>query len=148
MLCCVSSTLQASGNVYRGEGVHAAAEKTGRVGTAGEVTCKVTRPVLGSTGQWQGATIAVKYIVTTDGDSTTAAAAANEAVLGRLLAHPNVVQTFSAKTITIDGPFFDVSGCLSNVWLPKLESPGRAELIRHMVCITGAQSLGGAAQDA
>jgi hypothetical protein len=54
--------------------------------------------------------VAVKYIVTTDGDTTTAAAAANEAVLGRLLAHPNVVQTFSAKTITIDGPFFDVSG--------------------------------------
>jgi hypothetical protein len=76
--------------------------------------------------------VAVKYIVTTDGDTTTAAAAANEAVLGRLLAHPNVVQTFSAKTITIDGPFFDVSdpACFQITCVGSLKQ----QLTYHSIC--------------
>ena len=57
-------------------------------------------------GQWQGATVAVKYILSQHDSAQEAAA--NEAVLGRLLAHPNVVQTFSCKVALLDELFFKV----------------------------------------
>lgn len=52
--------------------------------------------------------VAIKYIVTQGADAQQAAT--NEAALGRLLAHPNVVQTFSSKTVSLDAAFYQQLG--------------------------------------
>ncbi|KAJ9534447.1 hypothetical protein QJQ45_016139 [Haematococcus lacustris] len=58
-------------------------------------------------GQWQGATVAVKLIVTTADRLHMSEAAANEAVLSCLLSHPTVVQTFSCKLLALTEPLLE-----------------------------------------
>lgn len=55
-------------------------------------------------GIWQGAPVAVKFMCTNSLDLTSATA--REAVLSKLLSHPNVVQTFASKVAKLDDNFF------------------------------------------
>lgn len=55
-------------------------------------------------GIWQGAPVAVKFMCTNSLDLSSATA--REAVLSKLLSHPNVVQTFASKVAKLDENFF------------------------------------------
>ncbi|KAG2428818.1 hypothetical protein HXX76_011518 [Chlamydomonas incerta] len=55
-------------------------------------------------GVWQGANVAIKYLVSSSTQQLQISA--TEALLSKLLAHPNVVQTFACKVVELTPDFF------------------------------------------
>ncbi|KAG2495432.1 hypothetical protein HYH03_006379 [Edaphochlamys debaryana] len=55
-------------------------------------------------GVWQGAHVAIKYLVSSSTQQLQISA--TEALLSKLLAHPNVVQTFACKVVELTPEFF------------------------------------------
>ncbi|KAG2449554.1 hypothetical protein HYH02_005088 [Chlamydomonas schloesseri] len=55
-------------------------------------------------GVWQGANVAIKYLVSSSTQQLQISA--TEALLSKLLAHPNVVQTFACKVVELTPEFF------------------------------------------
>ncbi|GLI63433.1 hypothetical protein VaNZ11_006322 [Volvox africanus] len=55
-------------------------------------------------GVWQGALVAIKYLVSSSTQQLQISA--TEALLSKLLAHPNVVQTFACKVLELTSEFF------------------------------------------